>query len=90
MGGSGNDVLLGGGGADVFVFARGGDHDVVRDFRNDVDVVELRGFGLADIGAAMDAARQSGDDVTFDFGDGHRLTIEDARLGWMVDDLVLA
>ncbi|MEO1687006.1 MAG: matrixin family metalloprotease [Pseudomonadota bacterium] len=41
MGGGGRDKLTGGGGEDTFVLKRGGARDVVTDWKNGVDVIEV-------------------------------------------------
>ncbi len=46
-GGQDDDTLTGGGGADDFVFIRKAGHDVITDFKNNVDAVDLTAFGLA-------------------------------------------
>ena len=91
-GGRDDDELFGGSGADVFHFDRGGDADVIRDFRDDEDTIELDGFDFAGgtgRNSAFGAARQVGDDVVFDFGGGDRLTVEDATLAQLENDLIL-
>lgn len=40
-GGKGADMLIGGGGADTFVFGRRSGQDVVRDFQDGLDVIEI-------------------------------------------------
>ncbi|QAX29239.1 calcium-binding protein [Leisingera sp. NJS204] len=42
-GGGGNDTLKGGGGADTFVFAPGSGDDLVRDFMDGTDILQIRG-----------------------------------------------
>jgi len=43
LGGGGRDALTGGSGADVFVLARGGARDVVTDWKDGVDLIEVAG-----------------------------------------------
>jgi Ca2+-binding RTX toxin-like protein len=43
-GGLGDDSLTGGSGADVFVFAKGDGHDVITDFGNGADVLNLSSY----------------------------------------------
>lgn len=47
-GGSGNDVMYGGKGNDVFVFGQGDGHDVIADFRNQRDKIDVSDFGFSD------------------------------------------
>jgi serralysin len=53
IGGSGSDSLVGGDGADRFTFCRGdmraGEIDRIEDFQGAIDLVVLRGFGIADL-----------------------------------------
>ncbi len=83
-----NDRLAGGSGADVFEFGRGGGRDIIEDFEDDVDRIELFGFGR-DRGAVFDDARQDGRDVVFDFGRGGTLIVENTSLGAVSDDVFL-
>ncbi len=50
-GGGGNDKLTGGAGADTFIFNRltDGEKDVIRDFQNGVDLVQLRGVTTSEL-----------------------------------------
>ncbi|MDB5526325.1 MAG: hemolysin-type calcium-binding repeat family protein [Rhizobium sp.] len=76
-GNAGNNHLTGLGGKDVFVFGTGARQDIVTDFTDGKDRMDLSGYqgidSFADLRAKID---QSGDDVTITF-DGHdRLTLE--------------
>jgi Ca2+-binding RTX toxin-like protein len=42
-GGAGNDVLSGGAGVDTFVFGKKEGNDVIRDFKDGTDLIDLRG-----------------------------------------------
>jgi len=89
-GGAGNetDLLYGGSGADVFHFDRGEGVDVIKDFENNVDRIELDNFSLTKA-QALDAATQVGDDVVFDFGADGNLTVENATIGQLENDLFI-
>jgi len=50
-GGTGNDQLIGGGGVDSFAFTTDWGTDVVRDFEDGVELLDLQGAGVADFGA---------------------------------------
>ena len=80
-GGAGNDVLTGGAGADVFEFYRGSGRDVITDFINGLDRIEIDGFGRAAVEALIGAARQVGRDVVLDLGSGNTITLQNFRLG---------
>ncbi len=84
-GGHGNDLLTGGQGEDTFHFDRWEDKDRIRDFENDVDTIELDGFGRNY--DAFARARKVGDDVHFDFGGGDYLIVEDTTIGELRNDL---
>ncbi len=51
-GGVGNDVLIGGEGEDTFVFQHSGS-DVIEDFEDGVDLLDLSGFGFANVDEAL-------------------------------------
>lgn len=84
-GGKGNDVLYGGGQKDTFHFSLGGGNDVVMDFSDGMDKLMFTGLGTeAQVRAK---AAQVGTDVVFDFGSGDTLTIEDATVAQVSDDI---
>jgi len=65
-GGGGNDVMTGGGGADVFVFTQRAGDDVITDFTNNSDRLDLRGFGISSAAAIVSAATTVTDGVLID------------------------
>ena len=88
IGGRGNDLLKGGTGADLFVFRADFDRDVVLDFQNNVDTIQLRDFGISSFAQARAHATQQGADVVFNLGDGDVLTIRGATIGQLADDMI--
>jgi Ca2+-binding RTX toxin-like protein len=81
VGGTGDDQLWGDAdpgdsdftnvtrGADRFVFAVGSDRDLIVDFEDDKDAIDLRGFrGIEGLGAVGAQARQVGADTVIDLG----------------------
>ena len=67
-GGGGNDFLVGGSGADVFVVSAEPGRDVVHDFHQGEDLLDLR--LLAGVGSFADVSMaQTGRSVTLDFSD---------------------
>ena len=70
-GGLGNDLLVGGSGRDTFVFVEG--HDVIADFTDNVDLIEL--VTDATIAEVMAAGEIIGDTAVFNFGNGSSLTV---------------
>lgn len=87
---SGNDQLFGGTGADQFIFLKGHDADRVMDFRNNVDTLVFGGFATVDSAAdALALARQSGDNVLFNFGSGDTLLVLNITKAALVNDIVI-
>lgn len=87
--GSGDDIIYGGSGADSFHYDFGEGFDTIKDFEDDIDIIQLDNSGYADIAEAMTHATQVDDDVVLDFGNGDGLTIENATLSQVIDDLLL-
>ncbi|MGQ3279247.1 MULTISPECIES: calcium-binding protein [Hyphomicrobiales] len=81
QGGTGNDELTGGAGRDSFVFSSG--RDEIDDFstRDDKIVIDTK-LGITSFADLMKTAKtvDGGEDVRFDFGNGHTLTLEDTKL----------
>ena len=86
-GGSGTDALYGGAGADVFHFNKGDGNDTIKDFQNNVDRIEFDNFSLAAGKDLMDYAKDVGDDIVFDMGGGNILTVENAEMWMMGNDI---
>lgn len=86
---AGNDALYGGANPDRFVFAAGGDRDTVYDFQNDLDMIDLRTFGFASPGAALNVAAQKDGNVVFDFGDGDLLIVANTSEAQILDDILV-
>lgn len=77
----GNDVLVGGVGADVFVVEKGNGSDAIVNFQPGADAILLQGYGFTSFDQITAAARQSGADVTVALGHGETLVIRDMSLG---------
>jgi Ca2+-binding RTX toxin-like protein len=80
VGGRGNDRLTGGSGADRFEFRRGDGRDVITDFQNGVDRIELDGFSGSQLSAILNGARQVGQNVVLDLPSNGRITLENFQL----------
>ncbi len=85
----GNDYLRGGTGADTFVFKAGFDHDVIGDFEDGLDRLDVSGMGLS--GHSMASAgitiSQSGGHTVIDFNTagGEQITLTNTN-AYHIDD----
>ena len=77
----GNDVLFGGGGADLFVVTRGEGSDLILDFTHGVDVIKLAGYGLHNLDDVRAIASQVGADTVLNFAVGERLVLTGVTVG---------
>lgn len=84
----GNDVLTGGAGGDTFLFRKTFNQDTVTDFQDNVDTIRLLDFGVTTFAQARTYATQSGTDVVFSFGAGDTLTIRNATINALADDVI--
>ncbi|MCV6586076.1 MAG: hypothetical protein OIF47_11125, partial [Marinibacterium sp.] len=75
VGGAGNDTMTGGSGQDVFVIAPHEGSDLITDFTDGADVLDLSAFNYADIQAAISAATGVGDVVYITLPTGGLLTL---------------
>lgn len=78
--GQGNDVMSGGAGRDSFVYYRGDDNDIVSDFVDNIDRIDLTAFNFSNARAAKSFASNVSGDVVFNFGNGDTLTIDNITL----------
>jgi Ca2+-binding RTX toxin-like protein len=79
-GGTGNDTLTGGDGADVFVFARGSGSDVLRDFEDGLDRIEIDTASTGITGLAGLGLAQQGNHVLVDLGQGDDILVRNTQL----------
>ncbi len=85
--GLGNDMLIGGTGRDTFAITRNaGDEDVIADFTNGQDKIDLSNFSTKFVSVSQMTylgygPRQQGDDVEFNLGSGQTLIAEDTTVG---------
>lgn len=86
-GGKDSDILVGRGGADLFRFRRGDGTDVVRDFIDDSDTLDLKAHG--DTAAVLARATQSGADVVFSFSTGDSVTVLGTTIAALSDDILI-
>ncbi len=88
-GGLGDDTLTGGSEADTFYYGKLYGADVITDFQNNVDKIDLSAFGFASVSDAMALASQVNADVVFSFGGGHTLTVKNVQLAWLPNDIII-
>ena len=86
-GGHGADLLWGGDDEDVFHFDRGEGIDVIKDFENNVDTIELDNFGFASVAEALAEASNVSGNVIFDFGSDGTLIVENASIAQLENDV---
>ena len=72
---AGNNVLIGGGGADTFVYSVGGGIDTILDFAPAEDKIQLVGSGFASAAEAAAAFLQEAGGLTLSFPDDDRLVL---------------
>ncbi|MFW2831100.1 GH12 family glycosyl hydrolase domain-containing protein [Sphingomonas sp. ID0503] len=77
----GDDVLVGGSGADTFVVKAGEGSDAIENFAPGWDIIKLQGYGITGWSQIASLAHQTGDDLTFHFANGESLVVRDTTLG---------
>ncbi|MCB1341135.1 MAG: hypothetical protein KDK24_08730 [Pseudooceanicola sp.] len=88
-GDAGTDIYNGGLGNDVFVFAADGVRDVIKDFEDGADLIDISAFGLADF-AALSMTQVSVDRVLIDLGGGDLIAVSDVTLAQLTaEDFIL-
>lgn len=75
-GGAGRDVIFGGAGADVFVFATGSGRDLVLDFTNGTDKLDLSGYGIKNFAGLTGDIKSDPFGTNIDLGHGNVFTLE--------------
>ena len=80
---AGDDVLIGGTGADTFTVAAGNGSDLIMNFKPGFDVVSLQGYGVSSFSQLTSLAKQNGSDLSFTFGNGEKLVLQ----GTLLSDL---
>ena len=83
VGGGGNDYLVGARGNDVFVFAPGSGDDVIKDFGDGNDLIDLSAFGIADFGSITTVPTNSASNTKIQFDSDDSVTL----IGVSFDDL---
>lgn len=76
----GNDVLVGGAGADIFRVKAGNGSDAIVDFTHGSDVIELVNYGITQFDQLEAIATQTGSDLRFSFANGEALVLRNTTL----------
>jgi serralysin len=76
----GDDVLVGGAGADVFKVGAGNGSDAIMNFKSGSDTILLRGYNITTFDQLKALGTQSGADVKFAFANGESLVLRDIKL----------
>lgn len=79
-GDKGNDMLTGGADADRFTFNRQGGNDVVTDYDDAQDRLDVTNFRFASGQDVVDRAEQVGADVVITLADGVTITLQNTNL----------
>ncbi|BBD99699.1 hypothetical protein SAMIE_1032000 [Sphingobium amiense] len=79
-GGAGNDVLVGGAGADVFRVQAGNGSDVIYNFQSGWDAVNLSGYGFTSFAQILAKSVQAGTDVVVKLNSSETLTLRNMSL----------
>jgi Ca2+-binding RTX toxin-like protein len=87
-GGPGDDTVRGGPGNDRFWFRPGMDRDIIEDFQDNIDVLDLQRFNLNSLQNLFDMAEERNGDVIINFGGGDVLIIENTQLAMLGDDIL--
>src|SRR5262249_58612165 len=86
----GDDILIGGGGNDTFVFRAGFGHDAIEDFHGGVgpsDQIALLGFeDVTTFDDVLAHAIQDGTNVVIDLGENNHLVLKDVVLATLAAD----
>ncbi len=94
-GGWGYDDLWGGGGADIFIFQKRDWADRVKDFEDNVDIIDLTDWGFASVADALSYATEIKGHVKFDFsslpgaGSKDYLWVENITIAALQDDILV-
>lgn len=88
-GGEGNDTLEGGANRDRFRFEPGNGKDLIVDFTDDVDYLDLRAFGFQTAGDAIAQASDTDDYVIFYLGGDNFIRVNGMFKSNIVDDIIV-
>lgn len=73
-------MLIGGGGADTFVFTSGNGTDLIMDFSAN-DTIRLNGYGVTSFDQLVNNATQQGNDLWLNFSNGEAVVLAGTTVG---------
>ncbi|WP_408640614.1 GH12 family glycosyl hydrolase domain-containing protein, partial [Allosphingosinicella deserti] len=76
----GDDVLVGGVGADIFVVTAGNGSDAIYSFTPGFDIVRLNGYNISNFDQIVSHSQQIGSDLKLAFGNGESLVLRNVAL----------
>ncbi|WP_137702178.1 calcium-binding protein [Marimonas lutisalis] len=89
-GGEGRDIYNGGLGADVLVFSADASFDVIKDFEDGIDLIDVSAYGFASAEDFLASAFERKGSTYIDLGEDDRLKIDDVALANITaDDFIL-
>jgi len=80
----GDDVLVGGAGADSYRIVAGMGSDAIVGFQSGWDAINLQGYGITSFSQLLASTLQDGDDVRVSFGNGEVLVLRDVELSTLI------
>ncbi|WP_427450981.1 calcium-binding protein [Litorimonas sp. WD9-15] len=88
-GGAGQDTLTGGAGADVFVASQGNGVDIITDFEDGTDMIDLSDFTEAEIQGALDGAFVLDGNLILALGGGVAVVLEGVDIADITADDII-
>lgn len=88
-GGAGTDTLWGDVGADSFDFNMGDEQDTIADFEDNIDTLDFRDMGFANVDEALSFAYETGGNTAFDFVGADMVIVMNATIAQLSDDILV-
>ncbi|SDC32346.1 Hemolysin-type calcium-binding repeat-containing protein [Succiniclasticum ruminis] len=91
-GGAGNDTLIGGAGNDTFVYASGNDNDVIKNYEEGQDTVEISSGSISNttLSGTNVVFTIGNGSVTVENGSGKTISMKDSRGSYMVSGTAIS